>query len=371
MQQVEPLYTSRQRMQIAMSGQCPDRIPTMPQICYPHAVHILCEDYRLGIKEVTEKPQRAYELILEIAQRYAVDGLRLFVTPEPYRVVEHQEELIALDRQTGTRVGRVDLFGGGAVILDEPEIWIENAQDLKKIPRPQCFDILQTRSLLELKETVILAHKLDFFVASSPPAFTMNYLSRVRGRERALMDLMTNPDLVKQILEVALSQAIEHARALVHCGVDALYIGDPSASASLISPKHFEEFCLPFYQAFCSELHREDILIYLHICGNSTPILEMMADTGADCIEPLDPLGGVKVSNAKERIGNRVALMGGVNTITLLEGRAEDVYEEAIACCRSGGQGGGYILAAGDMVPDFTPEVNVQALIRAAREFTY
>jgi MtaA/CmuA family methyltransferase len=185
------------------------------------------------------------------------------------------------------------------------------------------------------------------------------------------MDLADDPVLVNRVMDVALGNAVEYAKALVACGVDALYIGDPLTSSSVISPQHFEQFCYPRLRLFCTELHKHDILIYIHICGNSNPILEMMADTGADCVEPLDPLGGVKVADAKSRVGGRVALMGGVNTLTLLNGTPGQVYEEATACCRAGGADGGYILAAGDMVPDRTPQENVRAMVQAAKGFRY
>ena len=46
---------------------------------------------------------------------------------------------------------------------------------------------------------------------------------------------------------------------------------------------------------FCAHFRRTGILIYIHVCGNSTPILEMLADTGVHTVEPLDPMGGVSV----------------------------------------------------------------------------
>jgi len=103
-------------------------------------------------------------------------------------------------------------------------------------------------------------------------------------------------------------------------------------------------------------------LIDVHVCGNSEPILEMLADTGADAVEPLDPLGGVSVGDAKRRIGHRAALMGGVNTLTLANGSPDDVRAEAIRTCREGGPHG-YVLAAGDMVPPQTSLANLQALV--------
>ena len=79
----------------------------------------------------------------------------------------------------------------------------------------------------------------------------------------------------------------------------------------------------------------------------------------------MDPLGGVEVADAKARIGGKVALMGGVNTLTLNSGTRDEVMAEAIKVCRQGGPHG-YILAAGDMVPPETPLENLQAMVDVA-----
>ena len=363
--------TGRQRMRLANSRQQADRVPAMPQICHPHAVHVLEDDYRRGIAGVIENPKRQYELMLEIASRYQFDGLRLFVLPEPLRVHDEGEQMIATDPKTGQRVGRVDLMGGGLVTPDEPAVSVETAEDVKKICKADGKTLLQSDALRRLEEVTAEAHKLGLFVASASPGFTISFLSNCRGRQQALMDLVENPELVNRVMDAALDNAIVHAHALVESGIDALHIGDPAASASMISPRHFEQFCLPRFQLFCSELHKHDVLIYIHISGNSNPILEMMADTGADCVEPLDPLGGVDVGDVKRRIGHRVALMGGVSTLTLFKGSPQEVFEEAVACCRAGGSDGGYILSAGDLVPDRTPEKNVRAMLQAADEFRH
>ena len=109
------------------------------------------------------------------------------------------------------------------------------------------------------------------------------------------------------------------------------------------------------------------MIIYIHVCGNSNPILEMLADTGAHTVEPLDPLGGVSVADAKRRIGDRVALMGGLNTLTLAHGTPDEVRAEAIQKCREGGPHG-YVLAAGDMVPPTTSLDNLRAMVQVAKD---
>ena len=128
---------------------------------------------------------------------------------------------------------------------------------------------------------------------------------------------------------------------------------------------------MPTMTRFVQAVRPHGVLTYLHVCGDSTRIVEMMADTGVDCIEPLDPLGGVAVADVKRRVGDRVALMGGVSTTALAHGSLEDVVDDCGRCLREGAGGGGYILACGDMLPTETSQEKVQAMIDAAHAFRY
>ena len=272
------------------------------------------------------------------------------------------KKLIVIDPKGGSRLGVIDVMGGGGFVPDRPEPPIETLADARKR-----LDEL-ARQITDQKVDLLRSARqrmVDRFVASAPGGITMNTYTSLRGREQAMVDFFERPDFVAAVMDLQAEAVIQRADKILQTGVDCLYIGDPSASASLISPQHFERFCLPAYQKFCSHLKSRGALIYIHICGNSKPILEMMAATGADAVEPLDPLGGVSVADAKRRIGGRVALMGGVNTVTLSSGTAEAVRAEAIQKCREGGPHG-YVLAAGDMVPPDTPMENLRAMVDVA-----
>lgn len=365
-------YTGRERMKIAMQKGIPDRVPTMPQICYGHAVSIFYHDYREGIAEVLRKPQKALELVLKAAQYYGVDGLRLFVPGKRVEVSDNGKKMLAKDFKTGDIIGRVDVDGGGGIIPEKPVYSIKDISDIDKIPNLSYRNLLESDSYQILKKYIEKAHRNNqFFVASAPPGFTVNYLASIRGKEQALFDLIENSKLTEKIMDKGLEIAIEHGKALVKSGVDAICIGDPLSSASVISPSIFEKFCYPRFKRFCHELKSYRVLIYLHICGNAMPLMEMMADTGVNCVEPLDPLGGVKLEKIKGMVGNKVSLMGGVNILTILNGTPDSVYKEALDCCNKAGKKGGYILAAGDMVPDLTPQKNLKSLVKAASDFVY
>ena len=357
---------SRELMKAAMRRQPTARIPTMPQICHDTPIHIHAEergeDWRQGFRRCVEDPTAAYEYVIRLVRRVGCDGLRLFVTDEPRKVVGQGDDLVVLDPKTGGRIGHLDLYGGGAVRLDDPPPPIETLDDaqrrlaeLAEIPDERLAILRDCRDRVP-----------DLFVATAPGSITMGTYNELRGREQAMIDFFERPDFVQAVMEMQAETVIRRAEQLLPTGVDCFYIGDPSASSSLISPKHFERFCLPAYRKFCAHFKGRDVLVYIHICGNSNPILEMMADTGADVVEPLDPLGGVEVADARKRIGHKVALMGGLNTLTLARGTPEQVRDEAIHKCREGGPQG-YILAAGDMVPPDTPLANLQAMVDVAR----
>jgi len=358
--------TPRELMRAAMRRQPTERIPTMPQICHDTPVRIYASDYGGdwidGLGRCIEDPSVIYDYVIRLVEEINCDGLRLFVKPEPMKVVRNGDDLIVIDPETDDRIGRIDIMGGGGVVSDKPALPIETIEEAKKRLDAMAGEFTDEKMEILREGRERVPHR---FVASSPGGITMNTYTMLRGREQSMMDFFERPNFVKAVMDMQAEMVIQRAEQLLPTGIDVLYIGDPSASASLISPQHFEQFCLPAYQKFCNHFKNDDILIYIHICGNSNPILEMMADTGAHVIEPLDPLGGVSVADAKRRVGDKVALMGGVNTLTLSSGTPKEVRAESIQKCREGGPYG-YILAAGDMVPPETPLENLKALVDVA-----
>jgi uroporphyrinogen-III decarboxylase len=358
--------TPRELMRRAMRRQPTPRIPTMPQICHDTPVRLFAAedgvDWIEGMKRCIEEPALIYDYVIRLVEAVDCDGLRLFVKPEPMRIERKGDDLLVLDRETGCRIGKIDTMGGGGFV---PDTLLRPVEDLAEAARRleamvQEFTDEKMELLRQARDRVPTR-----FAAGAPGGITMNTYTAFRGKEQAMVDFYDRPDFVSAVMDMQAEAVIQRAEKLLTTGIDVFYIGDPAASASLISPKHFEKFCLPAYQKFCHHFRDEDILIYIHICGNSDPILEMMADTGAHVVEPLDPLGGVSVADAKRRIGDRVALMGGVNTLTLAHGTPEEVRAEAIQKCQEGGPYG-YVLAAGDMVPPETPLENLQAMVDVA-----
>ena len=137
----------------------------------------------------------------------------------------------------------------------------------------------------------------------------------------------------------------------------------------MISPQHYRKFCLPAYRKFISAVraYNSEVKLYQHCCGNYNPILEMAADEGADALHGFDPTQGMNIADIKRRVGERVCIWGGVNTLTLLDGSTEEVAEESRQCMAAGGEEG-YILDAACAIPPASSFENVRSMCQAPRK---
>jgi len=360
---------AKERVRIAMRGGRADRVPFIPQICVPHAARVLGLPFEETLLDVVKNPLRMNRLTFECVKMYGVDGLRAWLPGEPQDVVKVGEYWYGRDPQTGEVLGRVDFEGGGGVVPSE-EPTIETDEDIDAITIPTVEEIARSGKLDGIQEIISEAGE-DYFVISAPPAFTVEELTWMRGKMQAMIDLYDRPDFVHKYLEKAYAISINHAKALIDINIDGLMIAD--TYGGVVAPHHFREFCQAYWIRWVKEMraYNPDVIIYLHICGHSSHLFEMMADTGVDCIEPLDNLGGVSVADAKARVGDRVALMGGMNTYRLAHGTLEEVIADTERCLSEGGPNGGYLLASGDMLPTETSVEKVRAMLEMAKAYQY
>ena len=361
---------AKERVSIAMRNGIPDRVPFIPQICHLHAIRALGKDFRKTAIECLKEPSLPNKLGLECARMYGLDGLRIWIPDDPINNLQDDGENIwQIDEHTGKKIGRVDLKGGGGVIPLEQTPLINSIQELDTISVTPAEKLLATEPFIHLKQ--LIAEIGNEFFKITPPAtcVSFQYVTSLRGKQQAMVDIMEDPEFVRAMIHRGTDIAIQKSIALATIGADALYIGD--TFGGLIGPAHFREFCVPAFKRFTNAMKEYGIITYMHICGDSTRLFELMADTGVDCIEPLDPLGGVSVADAKKRVGQRVSLMGGVNTILLARGSLQEVIDDCKRCLDQGAPGGGYILASGDMLPSETSKEKVEAMFQAAKEYTY
>jgi uroporphyrinogen decarboxylase len=177
----------------------------------------------------------------------------------------------------------------------------------------------------------------------------------LRGVESMFMDLIDTPGMYVQAAETIIDNQIRFALAQVKAGADMIGVGD--AVASLVSPKMYEQYVLPFEKRLFDAIHKAGATVKLHICGDVTNSVGLMAQTGCDVID-LDWMVPLKESRAA--VGSNVTLCGNFDpAAVLLQGTPQDVANAAAQCIREGGQR--FIVQPGCEVPPGTPEQNIRA----------
>lgn len=194
------------------------------------------------------------------------------------------------------------------------------------------------------------------------------------GTEEAILMGMDQPDLLHHMLGCILEKTLRVTEQWQGTPADLVETGGGAGSSTVISPKFYREFCLPYDQKQHAALREAGIKIVYHLCGGLMPMLEMLAENGADGLETMTPpgMGGdCDISEASRRIGEKLFFIGGFDQNAGFErGNPEDVRRQVFACFEATKDHAGYIIAPSDHF-FFGDPVNVKAFADACRECNY
>ena len=186
----------------------------------------------------------------------------------------------------------------------------------------------------------------------------------LRGVNRLMLDFYDDPIFVRDLMDFAVAMELRFAKAQIEAGVDIMGIGD--AAASLIGPRFYNDFVFANEKKMIDEVHGMGARVRLHICGDTRHIQESLGRLGADIVEQdsLAPL-----DEARRKMGSQQVLLGNIDPVRVLRnGTPESVYEAVAECHRQAGPR--FVVGAGCEVTRDTPENNLHAMVRYAREHT-
>ena len=101
----------------------------------------------------------------------------------------------------------------------------------------------------------------------------------------------------------------------------------------------------------------------------SDAVLEELADMGIDAINNIQVYSGMNLASVKERIGEKVTIVGNVDATGILCGTDKALIDDAIAnVVATAGQDGGLIIATDHSFHEGMPQENVLYFLDKARE---
>lgn len=176
-------------------------------------------------------------------------------------------------------------------------------------------------------------------VLSGPWTLAVN----LRGAENLIVDTSEDPQFVHELMRLTTEIAKMTGLAAGAAGTGLSYSEAP-ASLSLISPKIFREFVLPYDREAVSFLRERRLGVTLHVCGFIDPIMEDILATGCAAVSMDEPSSLAAMLKAAK--GKAVAI-GNVATSVFVQGTKEDVEAEVKRCLAEARDCEGFILSTG------------------------
>jgi MtaA/CmuA family methyltransferase len=329
----------RERVEAVLNFSEPDRIPVIP----PFQGFWALVASGLKVTEAFATPLKGAEAQLWMLERTPFDALEVLwdwmtpaeacgckvVIPEASNPATMEPAVRSLDE-----VGKLEV------------------PDVSKHPRS--VDDFKIARLLNGK---LKKDRFTYITLTFP--FTL--AGELRGVEKMMLDILKKPDLLKPLIEYSSQVLQEYLRWASDTGVDGVFWCDPSASAGLISPKHFRSFAMPCGKTILQKTKESDMKALLHICGNTSDRLDALLEMSPDLMS-LDC--NVNLADATKVLGGRVPFMGNVSTTDLFTKKPEDIRASAKACIKSV-RSRGFALGAACDVPIGSPIENVVALCNA------
>lgn len=328
---------ARERMAAAMRHEIPDRVPVMCQLALGH--YFLHAE--AAPADIWFDSRVFAEVLEEFRRRYRFDGLLVNLPgrPENWRdwVVAHEADEFG-ETMTWTCGLKTRVPADDNLQTFPPDCtWLPRA-DLEKLD-PGDDGLLRVPGLVwntwhapclwDIPDTADLADPADYpawFTRAlraarqlSPEASVhaevfspFTHLMELLGYEQAMTGLIDAPEVCTRLLDRFTAVVCAQVDLYADCRPDAVLISSAFAGAGFISQEMYRRFVLPAETRVVRAVHRHGLPAYVHTCGAIGDRMELMAESGVDGIDTLDPppLGTVDLAWAKERFGQRFFFQG-------------------------------------------------------------
>ncbi|MBS3755729.1 MAG: hypothetical protein KGY56_08545 [Desulfobacterales bacterium] len=358
--------TGRERIISALSIEEPDRVPLF--------IHGINEGPIMGIG------------------KYLTDGLPEGKTIDQMNDQEKEKiintlflilEEFGVDGYTCLPIGEGTEFSAGTPLVDD---WgVQFTRSLHGMPVPSKHPISGSEELMrytppepnrshlvlvDLMRERFKGEKAIFWMMRG--AFVRSW--RLVGMENLMMKMFDDPEFVHKVADMVTQFSLKQLDMLVEAGLDVLVVEDDIADKNMpiVSPAQFREFINPYNRKLVERAHEKGLKVVRHSDGNLWMLLDILLDTGYDGLNPLEPQAKMDMKTVKDYCGDRMCLLGNVDSIDLLPHGTEEAVEAAvIQILRDASKGGGLIIDSSNTYhPGVKPE-NVMAVFKAVHRHGY
>jgi uroporphyrinogen decarboxylase len=221
-----------------------------------------------------------------------------------------------------------------------------------------------------IQQIEILRKKLEdkiMLVAGNPAVLAMPGADEYMQFAYTLME---HPEEIEKRAKELYEKGIREADRLIDLGIGALYTPSDIADnhGPYFNPGQMEQLILPFLDQWATFVKNKGALAILHSDGNLESILELIANTGIQAIQAIDPTAGMDLKRTFEAVEGKLALCGNIDCGLYTGGNPDQLFaatKEALALKNQGG----LILGASNAIEKELKKENYLSFLQAWKEF--
>ena len=241
---------------------------------------------------------------------------------------------------------------------------ISQVGSLKKV---RVEDFRYVENWLEISRRVAEYFKNEKYVRCNCDQAAFSLASMLRDSQEFMVDLLDEDyeEEVMELIHYCTDITTQFLRLAAQTGAHGLSNGDSVAGPSMISPGMYEQFAFPFEKQIAEAVHREGVDYLLHICGDTSVILNKLRELPVDAFE-LDYK--TDVQNIYDAFSDKITLSGNIDPSGVLHsGSEEEVRRATEQLLQVYQDSTRLIVCSGCALPPDTPEGNMRALIDTVR----
>jgi len=182
--------------------------------------------------------------------------------------------------------------------------------------------------------------------------------------------LFDAPDEIDALAKSTYVSGVDRAKMLVDLGCEVVFTASDIADnhGPFFKPKQMERFILPYLRDWAAEVHKLGAKAILHSDGNLTRYLDVIADSGINALQAIDPVAGMTMRGAMDIVKGRIALAGNVDCGLLLTGTPDAIQSQTETLLKTCGRER-LVLGGSNALQYDVPAANYRALHRARESY--
>lgn len=330
----------REAVKAILDGTGTDRIPIIM-----NAFSLPVMRYGYTMPEAMMSPEKLTECMVGTRQALGYDGLC-----------------------AGAYGGIAAMMGGhlpnseGKIVGDGDDV-IHSFEDIEKLKPYDPSKCMMMKNVLRTIELMRAAEPEEpiYAILHVPAAVAFTLM----GAKPAFKAMIKNQELFRTLCDYVEDAVVESCKMLVDAGLDFLWFPMPNFGGYCISRKSYEK-CISQSNIRANKRIKDyGASIVIHTCGLYDDRFDLVLKESGDAWHISD----TQTKKVKEEYGDKVALMGNIPCCSvLMEGSEQEVYDFAYQECMDGARDGRFILSGDCDVSPLTPDENVKAVVRAAKD---